>query len=150
LNEELRALRRALMLLTVGVFLMCAYITMLACDYRIEVELGDSLNPLIGRYAVLLVQYNPPEVKIGDIVTIYASSDIGVAQMRKVLYEVDVFLSKRDDGSVINEEYIHIVSPTRDYGKYPVSAVRAKVVCILFKGFVHPPTEPIIFPDILR
>ncbi|MEM4296747.1 MAG: hypothetical protein QW815_00075 [Nitrososphaerota archaeon] len=142
--QTLRELRRGVICSLLLTILLCIYVTFLSMDYRIELELGGSLNPYIGRYAVLIVQENPPEIYIGDLVTVVCAGDTGIITIRKMVWEVSCYVV--DVENELGADYIRLVSPTRDYGWFPVSSVRAKVVKILFRGFIETPKDTIIFP----
>lgn len=143
-TEEVKTLRRGLIWSLLLIIVMSFYTALLSMDYRIELELGNSLSPIIGRYAVLLVQENPPEVSIGDMVTVVCAGDMGVITMRKVI--IDFSCHVVDVNNELVADYIRLASPTTDYGWFPVSSVRAKVVKVLFRGFINPPNKHIIYP----
>lgn len=143
-SDEIVAFRRGLIFTLIIAIILSVHLMFVSMGYKIEMELGNSLSPIIGKYAILIVQDNPPEVYIGDIVTVVCGGDMGVITMRKVVKEVAYYIV--DVNHRLGVEYIRLVSPTRDYGWFPVSSVRSKVVKILFRGIVKPPTQPIIFP----
>lgn len=138
-NEEIRLLRRGVIVSLLSIIIVSFYTTMLACGYRIELELGRSLEPLLGKYAILLVQYDPPEYREGDIVTVIGASDEGISSFRKILSEIVVYpypitmeFSKVYAGEMC---FVHLKTPQGDFGWYPSSSLRAKVVAVIFPGF---------------
>lgn len=99
--------------------------------YKIEVEIGASLEPIIGRYAILITACEPESIKEGDIVTVFSSFGRYIVPVRKLIVEVSC-------EDTLGNCYIHLMDGRRqtDWGWYPAEAIRSKVVCIVFRGFI--------------
>ena len=133
----MRTLRRGVIASLLITSLLSFYLTFIACGYRIEVELGRSLEPILGRYAILLVQYDPSEYRIGDIVTAIEAGDTQILHYRKILSDIVIYPIKTADGQYFTYlTFVHLTTPTQDLGLFPVTALRARVVLVLFRGFV--------------
>lgn len=126
-------IRLLLVLYNIGLVIALFWASLSAAGYKIEIELGRSLEPVIGVGAILIVSQNPDYIREGDIVSVVSGRNIDFAsEVRKLVVDCE-----RD---LLDEEvYIHLMdgSKTVDWGWFPVWAVRSKVVCILFRGFVR-------------
>lgn len=126
-----RKIKLLTVLNTVGLCIALFWSVMSASTYRIEIEMGRSLEPIIGRGAILITTTDPDTINIGDIVSVLTGYGGSIHMIRKVVagFKCD-----------INTErvYVHLVdgSGMVDWGWYPVEVIRTKVVCVVFRGFI--------------
>ncbi len=135
MNE--RKLKLLLTLNTIGMIIALFWGSLCASGYRIEIEAGSSLEPIIGRGAVLIVATDPDTVNIGDLVTVLTGYGGSVTAIRKVVTEFYY-------DYLTDQCYVHLMDGARktDWGWHPVESIRTKVVCILFRGFVGKGVRP--------
>lgn len=94
--------------------------------------MGHSLEPIIGRGAILIVDTDPEYITIGDMVTVISGRAIDFpGTIRKVVVDMETDWST-------DEVWVHLMDEQRtiDWGWFPVWAVRTKVACVIFRGFV--------------
>ena len=131
-----RKVKFLLVVLTIGLVVSLFESALTLSGYSIEIELGASLEPYLGRGAVLLVSRNPEHIYAGDFVTVYApimSQGEGITLVRKMVKNISVEWDAITDTVHI---WIYLVDGKgNSWGWHPVSAVRGKVQVILFRGF---------------
>lgn len=129
-----RKLMLLLTLLTVGLTISLFECALSLGGYHIEIETGASLRPYIGRFAVLVVSNNPGEIVEGDLVSVYACSDVGrIVLVRKRIARVEAYWDAITDTV---QMWIFLVDGKgNSWGWHPIWAVRGKVELILFRGF---------------